>query len=64
MIHGRRDKPQTRTAEESDLYGHWRHLLFWQRGERRKVKRRTHKWSRRQGKDEIWSELSDWLPDD
>lgn len=53
MIHGRRDNPQTRDEGEQDLYTRWRHLVIWQRGERRKIKRRTHKWMRRQAKAEI-----------
>lgn len=38
------------TTEEQDLYTRWRDVLFWQRGERKKIKRRTHKRERREGK--------------
>lgn len=37
-------------AEEYDAYTRWRRMLFWQRGELAKVKRRTHKRERQEGK--------------
>lgn len=40
-------------AEEYDLYTKWRHVLFWQQGERHKIKRRTHKRERREAQQQI-----------
>ncbi len=40
------------TGEEQDLYTSWRRVLFWQRGERKKIKRRTHKRERHEGRQE------------
>lgn len=45
---GRTQKRVTKTWHEQDLYTSWRHLLHWQRGERKWVKRFTHKSERRQ----------------
>lgn len=38
------------SPEEQDAYTGWRKVMFWQRGELAKVKRRTHKRERREGK--------------
>ncbi len=39
--------------DENDLFTGWRRYLFWQRGERKKIKRRYAKWERRQAAIEI-----------
>lgn len=41
---------RTITTEEQDAYTGWRQVMFWQRGELAKIKRRTHKRERREGK--------------
>lgn len=38
------------TSEEEDAYTGWRKVMIWQRGELAKIKRRTHKRERREGK--------------
>lgn len=50
---GRSHRRDIRDWAEEDLYSSWRHCLSWQRGERRKIKRFTHKRERRLGKAEI-----------
>ena len=42
--------------DEQDAYTGWRKVMFWQRGELKKIKRRTHKRERREGKNEIRKE--------
>lgn len=61
MIHGRRDKPHIRTGEEQDAYTRWRKWYVYtsRPGVIKKIKRRTHKWSRRQGKNEIRQEMTE-----
>jgi hypothetical protein len=44
------------TGEEQDAYTGWRKVMFWQRGELKKIKRRTHKRERREGKNDIRKE--------
>lgn len=46
---------QAKNAEEADAYGRWRHvLLYLQRpGVVKKIKRRTHKRERQEGRREI-----------
>lgn len=44
------------TTDEQDLYTGWRHVLFWQRGERKKIKKRTHRRERREARAEIEQE--------
>lgn len=50
MVVGRRQPRVYKSWHEGDLYTSWRHLLYWQRGERKWVKRFTHKSERRQGR--------------
>lgn len=57
MIVGRRVGRPIKAWEEEDLYTRWRHLEFWHRGERRKIKRRTHKRERRYARGEILQEV-------
>lgn len=38
-----------RSYEEQSAYTGWRKVMFWQRGELSKIKRRTHKRERREG---------------
>lgn len=50
------DRRRRRTGanwEEHDAYTNWRRMLFWQRGETKGVKRRTHRRERREAKAEI-----------
>lgn len=42
-----------KSMEEQDAYTGWRKVMFWQRSELAKIKRRTHKRERREGRDEI-----------
>lgn len=35
---------------ENDAHTGWRHVMFWQRGELKKIKRLTSKRERREGK--------------
>lgn len=42
--------------DEQDAYTGWRKVMFWQKGELKKIKRRTHKRERREGKNEIRKE--------
>lgn len=44
---------QIKGWEEQDAYSGWRRVLFWQRHERKRIKRRTHQRERREGKAEI-----------
>lgn len=46
-----------RSWEEQDAYTGWRRVMFWQKGELKKIKRRTHKKERREGKAEIKDQL-------
>lgn len=39
--------------EEQDAYTWWRKVYFWQRGELKKIKRRTHKRERREAHKQI-----------
>jgi hypothetical protein len=39
------------TGAEQDAYTGWRRVLFWQSGELKRTKRRTHKRERREGKE-------------
>jgi hypothetical protein len=48
---------QIKDWDEQDAYTRWRKMLFWQRGELRKIKRRTHKRERRQSKQEAKEHL-------
>lgn len=48
-----------RSTEEQDAYTGWRHVLFWQRHERKRIKRRTHQRERREGKAEIREQVSE-----
>jgi hypothetical protein len=41
------------TGEEQDAFTGWRKVLFWQRGELKRAKRRYHKKERRLGQREI-----------
>jgi len=50
---------QVVTTEEQDAHTGWRHVMFWQRGELRKVKRRSSKRERRQGRAEIRTQRDD-----
>jgi hypothetical protein len=47
------------TGEEQDAFTGWRKLLFWQRGELRRAKRRYHKKERRQGRREVKEQAAD-----
>jgi hypothetical protein len=42
--------------DEQDAYTGWRKVMFWQKGELKKIKRRTHKRERREGKNDIRKE--------
>lgn len=42
--------------DEQDAYTGWRRMLFWQTGELKKTKRRTHKKERREAKSHIIKE--------
>lgn len=59
MHYGTRTKRIIRGWEEQDAYTRWRRYLGWQRHERMKVKRRTHKRERRAGKAEIRMEVNE-----
>jgi hypothetical protein len=50
---GRKQQRAIKTWSEQDLYTSWRHLLLWQPGMRRWIKRQTHKRERRQGKRDV-----------
>lgn len=41
------------SMEEQDAYTGWRKVMFWQTGELKKIKRRTHKRERREAKASI-----------
>lgn len=41
------------TADEWDAFTKWRTVLFWQPGERKRLKRRSHQMDRRKAKREI-----------
>jgi hypothetical protein len=49
------------TADEHDVYTGWRKLLIWtsRPGATKKVKKRTHRRERREGKQEIREQLED-----
>ena len=40
-------------ADEQDAFTKWRHVMFWQRGELRRIKRRSAKRERRKAKHAI-----------
>ena len=40
-------------GDEQDAFAGWRHVMFWQRGELRKIKRRASKRERRTAKTAI-----------
>ena len=42
--------------DEQDAYTGWRRMLFWQTGELKKTKRRTHKRERREARNHIIKE--------
>lgn len=42
--------------DEQDAYTGWRKVMFWQKGELKKIKRRTHKRERRESKRDIRKE--------
>ncbi len=42
-----------KTAEEYDAFTRWRRVLYWQRGELRKIKRRWSKRERRTERNDI-----------
>ena len=46
-----------RTAEEQDAFTAWRGVMFWQRGELRRIKRRAAKRDRREARHEIEEQL-------
>jgi hypothetical protein len=49
--------------DEQDAYTRWRPRLFWQAGELARVKRRTHKRERREGRQETaWQAANDTAP--
>lgn len=51
-------KQKLRSGDEYDLVSkRWRRMVFWQRGETKKVKRRLHKRLRREARDEIRKEV-------
>jgi hypothetical protein len=54
-------KRRIRTAEEQDVYTRWRQLLIWtgRAGAVKKVKKRTHRRERIEGKKEIRDQLGD-----
>jgi hypothetical protein len=39
--------------EQQDAFTGWRRVMFWQRGELRRIKRRASKQERRRSRDEI-----------
>ena len=44
-------------GDEQDAYSrYWRKMYFWKRGQLAKIKRRTHKRERREGKQQIEKE--------
>jgi hypothetical protein len=45
--------------EEEDAFTGWRRMLFWQRGELARVKRRYHKKERRRGRREVAEQAAD-----
>jgi hypothetical protein len=45
--------------DEQDAYTGWRRVMFWQTGELKKTKRRTHKRERREGAQHIRKETRD-----
>jgi hypothetical protein len=47
------------TADEQDAFTPWRKVMFWQRGELRKIKRRAAKRERREGKADIRAQRGD-----
>lgn len=44
--------------EQEDAFTGWRKVMFWQRGELRKIKRRESKLERRRARDEIRRETA------
>lgn len=49
-----------RTWDEQDAFTGWRKYLFWQRGERRRIKRMSHRYDRRvSAQNEIKNQLED-----
>lgn len=45
-------------ADEYDIFTSWRRVMFWQRGEIAKVKRRINKRNRQKAKKEINKEVT------
>jgi hypothetical protein len=43
-------------GDEQDAYTSWRRVMFWQSGELKRIKRRTHKRERREAKSHIIKE--------
>lgn len=41
---------RTKNGDEVDAYSRWRKVMRWRAGERKAIKRRTHKRERQEGK--------------
>lgn len=65
MNYGRRDNTPIRSGDEQDAYTVWRHLLCYtsRAGVIKAVKRRTHKWARRQARAEIDRDIKEMADD-
>ncbi len=55
---GKKTRRAAKSAEEADAYGRWRHVLCYldRPGAVKKIKRRTHRRERREGKAEARGE--------